>query len=83
MRVCHLITKQHKTPNRAIYMLRRLGVDLEDQTSEQDAEFIMEVCPPNVNRFRGGLVFKAHRRVCHPTLGLRVIKKKKVWTGRP
>ena len=27
-------------------MLHRLGVDLEDQTSEQDAEFMMEVCPP-------------------------------------
>ena len=31
----------------------------------------------NVNRFRGGLVFKAHRRVYHSTLGWRVIKKKK------
>ena len=30
-----------------------------------------------VKRFRGGLVFKAHRLVYHPTLGLRVIKKKK------
>jgi len=28
-------------------------------------------------RFRGGLVFKAHRRLYHSTLGLRVIKKKK------
>jgi len=31
----------------------------------------------NVKRFRGGLVFKAHRLVYHPTLGWRVIKKKK------
>ena len=31
----------------------------------------------NVQRFRGGLVFKAHRRVYHSTLGLRVIKKKR------
>jgi len=30
-----------------------------------------------VKRFRGGLVFKAHRLVYHPTLGSRVIKKKK------
>jgi len=30
-----------------------------------------------VQRFQGGLVFKAHRRVYHSTLGLRVIKKKK------
>ena len=28
-------------------------------------------------RFRGGLVFKAHRLVYHSTLGSRVIKKKK------
>ena len=31
-------------------------------------------------RFRGGLVFKAHRLVYHPTLGWRVIKKKKKTT---
>ena len=31
----------------------------------------------NVQRFRGGLVFKAHRHLYHSTLGLRVIKKKK------
>ena len=31
----------------------------------------------NVKRFRGGLVFKAHRRLYHSTPGLRVIKKKK------
>ena len=30
-----------------------------------------------MERFRGWLVFKAHRRVYHSTLGLRVIKKKK------
>ena len=30
-----------------------------------------------MQRFRGGLVFKAHRLVYHSTLGLRVIKKKK------
>ena len=29
----------------------------------------------NVQRFRGGLVFKAHRLVYDSTLGLRVIKK--------
>ena len=32
----------------------------------------------NVQRFRGGLVFKAHRLVYHSTLDLRVSKKKKV-----
>ena len=31
----------------------------------------------NVKRFRGGLVFKAHRLLYHSTLGLEVIKKKK------
>ena len=30
-----------------------------------------------MKRFRGGLVFKAHKLVYHSTLGLRVIKKKK------
>ena len=30
-----------------------------------------------VQRFRGGLVFKAHRLVHHSTLGWRVVKKKK------
>ena len=30
-----------------------------------------------MQRFRGGLVFKVYRLVYHPTLGLRVIKKKK------
>jgi len=30
-----------------------------------------------VKRFRGGLVFKAHRLLYHSTLGLRVLKKKK------
>ena len=32
---------------------------------------------PATRRFRGGLVFKAHRLVYHPPLGLRVIKRKK------
>ena len=31
----------------------------------------------NLKRFRGGLVFQAHRLVDHSTLGWRVIKKKK------
>jgi len=30
-----------------------------------------------VQRFRGGLVFEAHRLLYHSTLGLRVIEKKK------
>jgi len=35
----------------------------------------------NEKRFRGGLVFKAHRRVYHSNLGLKVIKKKKKSMG--
>ena len=31
----------------------------------------------NVQRFRGGLVFKAHRLLYHSSLGSRVMKKKK------
>ena len=31
----------------------------------------------NVKQFRGGLVIMAHRLLCHPTLGSRVIKKRK------
>ena len=34
-----------------------------------------------MNRFRGGLVCKAHRLVYHSTLGSRVIKKKKMELG--
>ena len=30
----------------------------------------------NVEQFRGGLVFKAHRLVYHSTLGLGILKKK-------
>jgi len=37
----------------------------------------------NVKRFRGGLVFKAHRLLYHSTLGLRVIKKKKKFVCVP
>jgi len=36
-----------------------------------------------VKRFRGGLIFKAHRLVYHSTLGLRVIKQKKKETIQP
>jgi hypothetical protein len=38
----------------------------------------------NVQRFRGGLVFKAHRLLHHSILGLRVIQKKqkdRAWCG--
>ena len=35
----------------------------------------------NVQRFRGGLLSKAHRLVYHPTLGVKVIMKKKAVKG--
>ena len=34
-----------------------------------------------MKRFRGGLVFKAHRLLYHSTLGLRVIKKRRRHAG--
>ena len=37
----------------------------------------MQLLDRNVQRFQGGLVFKAHTLLYHSTLGLRVIKKKK------
>ena len=37
----------------------------------------------SVKRFRGGLVFKAHRLLYHSTLGSRVIKKNKQVEGLP
>ena len=37
----------------------------------------------NVKRFRGGLVFEAHRRVYHSTLGWSAIKKKKTSRTTP
>ena len=37
----------------------------------------------HVKRFRGGLVFKAHRLLYHSTLGLRVIKMKKDYRPTP
>ena len=42
---------------------------------------VLQLLRRNVNRFRGGLVFKARRLFYHSTLGLRVIKKKKTRAG--
>ena len=49
-----------------------VGFDRSVQSSIQE-----QLLHRNVQQFRGGLVFKAHRLVYHSTLGLRVIKKKK------
>jgi len=46
--------------------------------SDPDNHSVSEqVLSRNVERFREGLVFKAHRWLYHSTLGSRVIKKKK------
>ena len=50
----------------------------EEATSSRN--FLMSEVPlysRNVQRFQGGLVFKAHRLLYHATLGFRVIKKRK------
>jgi len=47
------------------------GVDLEGSHVVREQPTVVPV-----QRFRGGLVFKAHRRVYHSTLGLIVMKKK-------
>ena len=48
----------------------------EEEAAHRLEEVMIEVYR-NVQRFRGGLVFKALRLVYHSTLGLRVIQKKK------
>ena len=53
-----------------------VGVTAPSEASKVPVRQLLYI---NVQRFRGGLVFKAHRLVYHSTLGLRVIKKKKVW----
>ena len=45
-----------------------------------DSPNLTRTTSQNVKRFRGGLVFKAHRLVHHSTLGWRVIKKKMFFT---
>ena len=62
-------------------MVGRLGLrvlNLEMKLSIQE-----ELLHRNVKRFRGGLVFKAHRLLYHSNLGSGVINKKKrrlFWT---
>jgi len=48
---------------------------LDNNCNNFSAEVSTEIT--EMQRFRGGLVFKAHRLLYHSTLGLRVIKKKK------
>jgi len=53
----------------------RAALEVEGERLDGHAQVMLSI---NVQRFRGGLVFKAHRRLYHSTLGLRVIKKKNV-----
>ena len=48
-----------------------------DQTEGQRLQFKKKLSRRNVKRFRGGLVFKAHRLLYHSILGSRIKKKKK------
>ena len=41
--------------------------------------YLEEQLHVNMQRFRGGLVFKAQKRLYDSTLGLREIKKNKTW----
>ena len=50
---------------------------ITDPASQHQHPFIDPLPHINVQRFRGGLVFKAHRLLYHSALGLRVMKKKK------
>jgi len=63
-------------------MAANIGVGFDVQDSglrEQRSEVRVphQLLSRNVERFRGGLVFKAHRLLHHSTLGSSVIKKKK------
>ena len=51
-------------------------VQLPSVSSVYDLGCMEQLLGRNVKRFRGGLVFKAHRRMYHSTLGLRVINQK-------
>ena len=61
----------HDKPKRS-----RTELDLQFSISKQ-------LLRRNEKRFRGGLVFKAHRRVYHSTPGLTIIKKKKTRSFQP
>jgi len=53
------------------------GEVVEPAVELPDEQGPLNHAPENVQRFRGGLVFKARRLLYHSILGLRVIKKKK------
>ena len=77
-----------RSPRKSRVCLARRGLictrDRAARVQESCSQFKNNYFRRNVKRFRGGLVFKAHRLVYHATLGLRVIKKKvQEWWGAP
>ena len=54
-----------------LLVLRVIDLDKPDVITQ------VQLLGRNVERFRGGLVLKARRLLCHSTLGSRVIKKEK------
>jgi len=73
----------HYVRERAARAVARYSSRMPRSFVVQAAAIAVVACHPHhvlvqhVKRFRGGLVFKAHRLLYHSTLGLRVIKKKK------
>ena len=72
------MSEVHTTCCRVVFLkeqpLYRYQEQLLHRKKEHHSEHLLH---KNVWRFRGGLVFKAHRRLYHSTLGLKVIKKNK------
>ena len=79
-----------------VFTFVSLNSRLESNKEEEEVRgwggglFPMSEVPPvgrrvwSLGRYRGGLVFKAHRRLSQSTLGVRVIKNKKkdeIWGG--
>ena len=73
----HILLHHSTLGLRVIKKKRRRGWEnLSVLLLEEAVDERLQLLYRNVQRFRGGLVFKAHRLVYHSTLGSRVIKKK-------
>ena len=69
-----------KGPYKNTFTKTGSGLQLEDVRVGTGPQVLLPLC--SWTGLRGGLVFKAHRLLYHSTLGLRVIKKNRVRTGR-
>jgi hypothetical protein len=58
-------------------MLIGQNMTLRNRTEQVQFSIQEQLLRGNVERFRGGLVFKVHRLLCHSTPGPRVIKNNK------